>query len=244
MAAVSPTQTDAIKALGGFLASVLPVGLPIFQAQTNRVAEPANTDFVEMTQLRFARLATNIDDSDDVAFTGSISGAALVVTDMIRGAIMPGATLFGTGVTAGTTILSQQSGTTGGVGTYTVSAAQTVGSETLSTGAKTLLQKTESTIQLDVHGPNSADNVQIIATTFRDELAVERFEAISDNTLITPLFAGEPRQLPFTNEQKQVENRWVLDLHMQVDQTVTAPQQFSDAVVVGLVGVEATYPPS
>jgi hypothetical protein len=42
-------------------------------------------------------------------------------------------TLSGTGVTAGTTITAQLTGTTGGAGTYTVSASQTVASTSMTT---------------------------------------------------------------------------------------------------------------
>lgn len=69
-------------------------------------------------------------------FTGSISGTTLTVTAMGAGA--PGGTLAvndiisGTGVTPGTTIVSIDSGV-GLVGTYTVSASQTVASTAMQT---------------------------------------------------------------------------------------------------------------
>lgn len=65
-------------------------------------------------------------------FTGSISGTTLTVTAITSGNVSNGATLNGSGVTAGTTITALGTGI-GGTGTYTVSASQTVGSETLNT---------------------------------------------------------------------------------------------------------------
>lgn len=67
-------------------------------------------------------------------FAGSISGTTLTVTAVLNGGVShighlaPGQYVFGSGgvVTAGTSILSQASGTTGGVGTYVVSASQSV----------------------------------------------------------------------------------------------------------------------
>ena len=59
--------------------------------------------------------------------TGSIATTTLTVTAVTSGTLFVGATLSGTGVTAGTTITSLGTGT-GGVGTYTVSASQTVAS--------------------------------------------------------------------------------------------------------------------
>jgi hypothetical protein len=65
--------------------------------------------------------------------TGSISGDVLTVTAVGSGVLYPGAAISGTGVASGTTIVSQLSGTPGGVGTYAVSIPeQTVASTTIS----------------------------------------------------------------------------------------------------------------
>lgn len=64
--------------------------------------------------------------------TGSISGNVLAVTAVGSGSLVVGETISGTGVTTGTVLLNQISGTTGGIGTYTVSIAQTVASTTIS----------------------------------------------------------------------------------------------------------------
>ena len=64
--------------------------------------------------------------------TGSISGTTLTVTSVTNGLLAAGWVLSGTGVTSGTTITKQLTGTTGSVGTYTVSASQTVASEAMS----------------------------------------------------------------------------------------------------------------
>ena len=78
-------------------------------------------------------LSTNASSS----FTGSISGTTLTVTAVTaqtfpQGYIYQGALLTGTGVTAGTYITNQLTGTPVGVGTYTVSVSQTVASTTIS----------------------------------------------------------------------------------------------------------------
>jgi hypothetical protein len=69
------------------------------------------------------------------SFTGTIddgtppgAGTVLTVTDVTSGPLLAGMTLTGTGITAGTRITNQVSGTTGGVGVYTVSISQEVGS--------------------------------------------------------------------------------------------------------------------
>lgn len=56
--------------------------------------------------------------------TGSITGDTLTVTAVSSGTIVNGATISGTGIASGTKIVSQLSGTTGGVGTYAVSIAE------------------------------------------------------------------------------------------------------------------------
>lgn len=67
-----------------------------------------------------------------VGCTGSISGFTLTVSALTSGTLVGGGVLSGTGVTSGTAITAQLTGTAGGIGTYTVSASQTVASTTLS----------------------------------------------------------------------------------------------------------------
>lgn len=65
--------------------------------------------------------------------TGSITGDLLSVTAVGSGVLVPGGILSGTGVATGTQIVSQASGTAGGIGTYYVSIPeQTVASTTIS----------------------------------------------------------------------------------------------------------------
>jgi hypothetical protein len=64
--------------------------------------------------------------------TGSISGTTLTITATAAGQIDVGDTIYGTGVTSGTTVTAFGSGS-GGNGTYTVSASQTVASTQIGT---------------------------------------------------------------------------------------------------------------
>ncbi len=66
-------------------------------------------------------------------FTASIGPASttMTVTAITSGPIYPGMVLTGTGVTAGTYVVSQTTGTDGSTGTYVVSASQTVASTTI-----------------------------------------------------------------------------------------------------------------
>lgn len=96
------------------------------------------------------------------------------------------------------------------------------------------------TVQVDVHGPASADNAQVIATLFRSDWASDQFA--SSGFDVTPLFAGEPRQLPFSNAEQQIEERWSIDIVMQANPLTTVPQDFADHLSVGIVSVDVTYP--
>ena len=85
-------------------------------------------------------------------FTGTIddgtppgAGTVLTVSAVTSGTILTGMKISGTGVTAGTQITAQVSGTTGGVGVYTVDTSQEVGSITI-TGTRA------SKIQFDYSG--------------------------------------------------------------------------------------------
>jgi hypothetical protein len=69
-------------------------------------------------------------DSYAAVFTGSITTTTLDVTAMTSGDIYLGMEISGTGVTPGTRITAFGTGT-GGTGTYTVSASQTVSSTTI-----------------------------------------------------------------------------------------------------------------
>jgi hypothetical protein len=63
--------------------------------------------------------------------TGSISTTTLTVTAVTSGTLKIGQTIEGSGVTDGTILVEQLTGTTGSTGTYTVSASQTVSSTTI-----------------------------------------------------------------------------------------------------------------
>lgn len=77
-----------------------------------------------------ASVTASINDGA-ASVTGSISGNLLTVSAVGSGVLYPGSTLAGTGVTAGTTIVQQLSGTPGGIGVYQVSVSQTVASTTI-----------------------------------------------------------------------------------------------------------------
>ncbi|WKZ84169.1 hypothetical protein N5B55_10265 [Ralstonia pickettii] len=96
-------------------------------------------------------------------------------------------------------------------------------------------------VQLNVHGPNSADNTAIIATLFRDEYGCNSFASV--NSQIQPLYCEEPKQMPFINGENQFEQRWIIDAAIQYNPITQTPQDFANTVKVNTTSVQAAYPP-
>ncbi len=242
---IFPGQDDAVEAMRLFLLDVLPTGVEVIEAQINRVPEPEGTDYVIMTPTSFLRLSTNVDDAEDVKFTGSISGTTLTVTHVEFGTISVEATVFGSGVAPSTRITDQGTGL-GGTGTYVVNNAQTIGSETLASGAKSITQAAQVCIQLDFHsgaGGAAGNMAQTVSTLLRDAYGTQKF-AEQDPPVAAPLYADDPRLMPFLNGEQQYEWRWVVEAMLQVNQTVSVPAQYADSIDVEIVSVDVAYPPS
>ena len=90
---------------------------------------------------------------------------------------------------------------------------------------------TRTTFQLDIHGPNGADNAQVITTLWRDDYAMSAI----DNSILVPLYASDGQQMPFINGEKQYEDRWVVTVEMQVNPVISTPAQFADTVLPTII---------
>ena len=229
MPIVSITDSQVFTVLRSFLIGILPAGTEVFRGQGNRVPEPEGADFVVMTPGSKKRLSTNFDGLTTIDFTGSIASTTLTVTAISGGNLFVGATLSGFGMAANTIITMLGTGT-GGTGTYTISPSQTLSSVTMWTGSSNVEQDTQYTVQLDIHGPSSADNAQIISTLFRDQYATSQF-ALSGLEM-APFYADDPKQIPFINGEQQYEDRWVIDAVMQINPVVSVPLQFASQLEV------------
>lgn len=240
--APTPSQSDIMTALGNFLVAILPTGTEVVQGYDNLVSEPASSNYVVMLPILRMRLETNIESYFDNAYTASVAGTLMTVTAVSVGSIAVGQALYGVGVVAGTTIAALGSGT-GGVGTYTLSQDNgAIAASTLASGTESILQPTQITVQCDLHGPGSADNAQMISTLFRDFYAIDFFSAIGPN--IAPLYADDPRLVPFLNDQQQIETRWICSVYLQANQSIQGiGTQFASELEISVINVEATYPP-
>ena len=223
-------ESDAFTVLRSFLLACVP-NIEVVRGQDNRVPEPLGTDFITMTPILSERIHNNIRDYVDAVFVGSITDTTLTITDAIYGSLFVGVTIYGVDVLPNTTITAVLGG-----GQYTVSQSQTVASQTIAGGIKTMLNPVKMTIQCDIHGVHSCDNAHIITTAFRDVYANDEFEKQAKN--VFPLFSTNPKQIPFNNSEQQVEERWVVDLTIQVNPIVTVSQQFFDNLTILVINAQ------
>lgn len=146
---VKPGHTETIStatALSVNLSGVQIIGMGTGQNRPTFTLDTATTTTITVTGTdvsfqncvflaNFANIAS-LFTLAGASVTGSISGTTLTVSAVGSGTLYAGSTLSGTGVTTGTKIVAQVSGTTGGVGVYTVSKSRTVASTTITTIAK------------------------------------------------------------------------------------------------------------
>lgn len=242
---ISLTQFQALSALRTFLLGALPLDPEnVIKGQVNRVAEPVDEDFIVFWPIASPRLGTNVVTYADNQAVGSIAGTILTVTEVTRGTLAPGMLLVDEGgLLAVPTVIGlplSGSATTGGTGTYAVSPSQTFVSGTVYGGVRKDLTPTDLTVQVDIHGPNATDYARIIESLFRSEYGTTAFA--NSGIDITPLYCSEIRQIPFINQEQQYEDRWTLDLHLQVNPVVGTPQQFADELDLTLIDAETAYP--
>jgi hypothetical protein len=108
--------------------------------------------------------------SRTASFTGSIATTTLTVSAVSAGAIFPSMQITGTGVTAGTRIVEQLTGTAGGTGTYTVSVSQTVSSTAMTGDLPSKIVVSQSgfyNAQFSAQFINTTNDVQEIDIWFR-----------------------------------------------------------------------------
>lgn len=121
---------------------LVPQGFPVvlhnggdfFAVANGQAAVPGSQVFARFSDgavfIGAAPAGATATGSIGATFTATATGNQLAVT-AVTGLISIGDTLAGTGVPAGTTIIAQVSGTTGGAGTYTTSVATTAAAATV-----------------------------------------------------------------------------------------------------------------
>ena len=166
---------------GDFAGSGLAVTLPYgsFYDTTNQAGGSVTTEY----PMRLA--ATDISSgvsvaSRSAAFTGSIALTVLTVASGLTGLIFPGMLIAGTTVAANTYVVVQLTGTSGGLGTYTVSVSQTVTSRALTGAMATKLTVTDAGIY----------NLQFSAQFINTDTAAHDIDIWFRKNATTPTAAG------------------------------------------------------
>lgn len=114
-----------------------------------------------------------------------------------------------------------------------------------STGAPSSMaieQHIEYRIQVDFYGNEASVWATMLQALFRDSYGADFFATISPK--IQPLYADDPVQIPLITGENQYLQRWRVLAVMQYNPTMNVTQDFADALTVGLVSVDAQFPPS
>lgn len=138
-ATIATLRTSGVAVIGLGIGNLMPTFNFTTAATANIPISAAN---VSLQNLRFiANFAdiTSVFTGQSASVTASIATTLMTVTVVGSGTLYPGASVMGTAILPGTTILNQVSGTTGGVGVYTVSKSQTFASGTITTGPHNFL---------------------------------------------------------------------------------------------------------
>lgn len=97
-------------------------------------------------------------------------------------------------------------------------------------------------VQLDFYGPNAADYANMVATLIKTDYACDQIEA--SGLSMDPLYAEDPRQIPFVNAENQYEKRWTVQCAFQFNPTVVVAQQFAASLTVVPESIDVVFPPT
>lgn len=108
-------------------------------------------------------------------------------------------------------------------------------------GGRTIKRSSQFDCQIDCYGPDSGDLAELISMLFREQYAVEKFAATGLE--LAPLYASDARQMPIVTGEEQYVERWTFDLSLQFNPMVSTVQQSANMLDVGIISVDAAYPP-
>lgn len=98
-------------------------------------------------------------------------------------------------------------------------------------GTRETTRQTQAGVFINFYGPNSTDNAQIFNTLFRDLYGCDFLRPYH----VQPLSCDDGKQMPLTDGEKQYEQRWVVTAYLQVNPTVSTPQEFADTTTIDIV---------
>lgn len=106
-------------------------------------------------------------------------------------------------------------------------------------GMQNIERSTQYMVQIDCYGTTAGDRATLISTLLRSEYACNSFAASGFD--VQPLYAEDPKQMPIVDGEAQYEERWTFNAVLQYNPVISVPQDFADALNVGLINVPRTY---
>lgn len=99
---------------------------------------------------------------------------------------------------------------------------------------------TDYEMQICFYGAGASDMAEIFHTFMRSPDAFDFFNALTPAG-VYPLYADTPYQANFVNGEAEYELRWIMNVHLQYNPTITATIQTASAATVLLINAEASY---
>lgn len=100
-----------------------------------------------------------------------------------------------------------------------------------------IAQSTEIRISVDCYGPLSGNLARVFTMALRSSYACDQMPGIA------PLYADDAVQFPLVDGEQQFEERWRFDSVLHYTPAISVPQQSALEVTIGVISVDATYPP-
>lgn len=95
-------------------------------------------------------------------------------------------------------------------------------------------------VQVDAYGTGAGDIAQILFSALQDPASFEFFRAHTIQG-VYPLYVEAPTQVPMVTAEDGYEVRWMMQINLQYNPTISTTIQTASALGVDVVNVEATY---
>jgi hypothetical protein len=96
------------------------------------------------------------------------------------------------------------------------------------TEAEVTNMSVEVTYQIDIYGPNAADNMMIIFVLLRSDATSEWLASygLANGITLDTFYTDEPKRSVITNEEDQYEDHWITRVRLDTVQQVSSPVNF------------------
>ncbi|WP_392430519.1 LIC_12616 family protein [Edwardsiella piscicida] len=87
-------------------------------------------------------------------------------------------------------------------------------------------------IQVDIYGDGAGDRAVTLETVFSSGYAYDKIKAIDER--VAPLYSTAAIQAPMIDAEQQWQERWTLDVSLQVHMTASFPEPYFDKAEVSV----------